>query len=179
MNTRQDSAKYRQKKALFSQMLSVYGRKPVLEALSDHNINCFRLHLAQSNKSNQLITTIITLAQKRQIDIHYHDRQALSRISKNGKQDQGVCLDIYCPQHQDYNRFLQDHKAGDKSLRILALDRITNPQNLGMIIRSACAGNIDAIVIPEKGCAKLDSLVIKASAGTVFKAPLVRCQSLD
>ena len=47
-----------------------------------------------------------------------------------------------------------------------------------MIIRSSCAGNIDGILLPEKGCAKLDSLVIKASAGTVFKAPILHCQNL-
>ena len=47
-----------------------------------------------------------------------------------------------------------------------------------MIIRSACAGAIDGIILAEKGCAKLDSLVIKASAGTVFKAPILRCEQL-
>ena len=178
MNRFQDSPEYRQKKAFFQQMLTVYGRKPVQEALQDPDINSFRLHLAHSNKTNQLITAITTLAQQRQIDIQYHDRQALARISKNGKQDQGVCLDIHCPQYQDYDDFIKSHRLGDQPLRLLALDRITNPQNLGMIIRAACAGTIDGILIPEKGCAKLDPLVIKASAGTLFKAPLLRCQSL-
>ena len=63
-------------------------------------------------------------------------------------------------------------------LRLLALDRVTNPRNLGMIIRSATAGSIDGILLPAKGCAKLDSLVIKASAGTVFRAPVLRCDTL-
>ena len=47
-----------------------------------------------------------------------------------------------------------------------------------MIIRSACAGNIDGILLTEKGCAKLDALVIKASAGTLFKAPIIKTDNL-
>jgi tRNA G18 (ribose-2'-O)-methylase SpoU len=62
--------------------------------------------------------------------------------------------------------------------QLLALDGITNPQNLGMIIRSACAGNIDAILLPQRGGAQIDPLVIKASAGTVFKAAILRCEKL-
>jgi 23S rRNA (guanosine2251-2'-O)-methyltransferase len=47
-----------------------------------------------------------------------------------------------------------------------------------MIIRSACAGNIDGILLPQKGNAQIDPLVIKASAGTLFRAPILRCENL-
>jgi len=173
-----DSDEYRKKKALYSQLLTIFGRKPVLEALEDASLNGFRLHLAKSNKTQGIIKDIVKLAEQRHIDIIYHDRQALSRISKNGKQDQGVCLDIHCPQFRYYN----SPGAGDlngKTIRLLAIEKVTNPQNLGMIIRSACAGAIDGILIPQKGCARLDSLVIKSSAGTLFKAPLILCKELD
>ena len=61
---------------------------------------------------------------------------------------------------------------------MLALDRITNPQNLGMILRSACAGRIDGVLLPSQGCAPLSPLVIKASAGTLFRTPILRCDAL-
>jgi 23S rRNA (guanosine2251-2'-O)-methyltransferase len=176
-----DSKEYLEKKTFFKQLLTVYGRKPVIEALQQTNIDCFRLHLAESNKSSSIITEIEQLAKKRGIEIQYHDRQALSRISKNGKQDQGVCLDVSCPSHQGYQTFLKNRAGTNnkKSIRLLALDRITNPQNLGMIIRSCCAGDIDGLLLSEKGCAKLDALVTKASTGTVFKAPILNCDSLS
>ncbi len=185
MNKFQDSPDYLEKKAFFRQLLTIYGRKPVLEALQNPSLSCFKLHLAKSNKSMPIIRELESLAHERQIEIQYHDRQALSRISKNGKQDQGVCLDIHCPKHQDYRSFLKDKnnspKADNatKAIRLLALDRITNPQNLGMIIRSACAGDINGILISDNGCAKLDALVTKASAGTLFKAPILRCDKLE
>ncbi|MFT6390135.1 MAG: 23S rRNA (guanosine2251-2'-O)-methyltransferase [Cellvibrionaceae bacterium] len=186
MNKLHDSPEYLQKKSAYRQLLTVYGRKPALEALQDPSLSCFRLHLADSNKPAPVIRELEQLAKNNQVEILYHDRPSLSRISKNGKQDQGVCLDIHCPAHQDYTDFLKSHRSNSsnpnngstKKLRILALDRITNPQNMGMIIRSACAGNIDGILISEKGCAKLDALVIKGSAGTLFKAPILRCDQL-
>ncbi|MBX2809636.1 MAG: RNA methyltransferase [Cellvibrionaceae bacterium] len=180
MHKQKDSNKYRQKKAFFEQLLTVYGRKPVLEILNDHSIDCYRLHLARSNKDSAIIKHITQAAQTRGIEIQYHERQALSRISKNSKQDQGVCIDINCAQHQHYRTFLQQHllQHPQKNKRLFALDRITNPQNLGMIIRAACAGDIDGILVANKGCAKLDSLVIKASAGTLFKAPILHCDKL-
>jgi 23S rRNA (guanosine2251-2'-O)-methyltransferase len=106
----------------------------------------------------------------------YHDRKALSRISKNSKQDQGVAVDLVCQGYINYQDFLQQPPR--KDFELLALDGITNPQNLGMIIRSACAGGIDGILLPNKGSAKIDPLVIKASAGTLFKANILRCDNL-
>ena len=179
MKIPKDSPEYLEKKALMRKMLTIYGRKPVMEALQDQLLSCFRLHLAESNKPSSIIQEMEEIAQRRQIDIRYHNRQALSRISKNSKQDQGVCLDIRCESHRDEQDFLLTHNHQQTPIRLLALDRITNPQNVGMIIRSACAGNIDGILISEKGSAKLDALVIKASAGTLFKAPIIKCDQLQ
>jgi 23S rRNA (guanosine2251-2'-O)-methyltransferase len=112
---------------------------------------------------------------RRDIEIVYHDKKSLSRISKNSKQDQGVALDIILEHFGDMDSFIAD----SSSYRILALDGITNPQNLGMIIRSAAAGNIDAIMIQEKNSAKISPLVIKASAGTLFKMTIIKTQNLQ
>lgn len=173
---RGDSQAYLEKKKFFDGLLTVYGRKPVLEALQDKATNIHRLHLAESNKSAEILDDIIKLAKAKGAEILYHDRSALSRISKNSSQDQGVAADLICRGFQTYDGFLG--KNANKKFTLLALDGVTNPQNLGMIIRSACAGNIDGILLPQQGNAQIDPLVIKASAGTVFKAPILRCQSL-
>lgn len=177
MSHTHDSDAYLDKKQFFNQLLTVYGRKPVLEALQDPHTKVFRLHLAESNKPAGIISDIIRLAEKKGAEVFYHDRKSLSRLSKNSKQDQGVVVDLICKGYQDYQTFLEDNKQ--QSFDIIALDRITNPQNLGMIIRSVCAGEAKALLLPEKGCAKLDALVIKASAGTLFRAPILRCNNLS
>ncbi len=174
--TREDSAAYLQKKRFYDSLMTVYGRKTVLEALQDPATYLYRLHLAKSNKAAEILTDIIALAKQKGAEIIYHDRQALSRISKNAAQDQGVAADLQLRGYKHYDSFLQENHQ--KQYTLLALDGVHNPQNLGMIIRSACAGNIDGILLPQKGNAQIDPLVIKASAGTVFRAPLLRCKEL-
>ncbi len=169
--TQQDTEAYLDKKRFFNRLLTVYGRKPVLEALQQQEVSPYRLHLADTNKPSSALDQLIALAQQRGAEICYHSRQALSRISRNAKQDQGVAIDLKCPRLQSLEDFLSTRT---RPFTLLALDGITNPQNLGMIIRSATAGNIDGILLPAKGCANIDPLVIKASAGTVFRAPILR-----
>lgn len=172
-----DSSDYASKKALFERVLTLYGRKPALEALRDTKLACQTLHLAHSNRSGGIIAELTRAAGERHVPVQFHDRQALSRISKNGKQDQGVALDILCPHFRGLQTYLEELPSLAPQ-RILALDGITNPQNLGMLLRSAAAGNIDAVLWSRKGNAALGPLVIKASAGTVYRAPLVTCDAL-
>ena len=169
-------------------MITVYGRKPVLEVLRDPAIPVYRLHLAQSNRRHASLDEMSTLAEQRGVEIHQHTREQLSRISKNKRQDQGVAVDIQCPSHTDYRDFFssknpvnEDKQTASKRdpFQLIALDRITNPQNLGMIIRSLCASPMDGLLLPRVGCAPLSPLVIKASAGTLFRCPLLRCDDLN
>jgi len=169
-----DSQEYKNKKAFFEKIITLYGRNVVIEILQDKTIEIHKLHMAESNKTDGSIKTILSLAKQRDIDITFHDKNALSRISKNAKQDQGVAIDIISQSYQDS----QEIKKLEK-FRLIALDGIQNPQNLGMIIRSCAAGNIDGIILPKKNSAKISPLVIKASAGTLFKLPIYFCNSLD
>lgn len=171
----QDSQEYLEKKRFFNQLLTIFGRKPVLEALQEKGSKIHRLHLAESNKKAKILDDIIALAQQKGAEILYHDSKALSRISKNAKQDQGIAADLICDGYQSHSSFLEQQTG---PFELLAIDGVTNPQNLGMIIRSAAAGQIDGILLPQQGCARLDALVIKASAGTLFKAPILRCDKL-
>ncbi len=169
-----DSAEYLAKRVFFDKIITIYGRNAVLEALEDNTITIHKLHFSDSNKSVAQLDKMVTIAKKRDIKIAYHDKKALSRISKNAKQDQGVALDIVLEKSLTQEEFL----AQNSSFRILALDGIHNPQNLGMIIRSAAAGEIDAILLPIKNSAQISPLVIKASVGTVFKMPIIKVKNL-
>ncbi|MCB1647324.1 MAG: hypothetical protein KDI36_17815, partial [Pseudomonadales bacterium] len=173
----EDSEAYRAKKAFFSRLITIYGRKPVLEALEDADLNPWRLHLADSNRPTGIIADILALAERRGTEVRYHSRQALARISRNGKQDQGVALDISAPGYQSLDDLLA-LAAADEPLELIALDSITNPQNLGMIIRSVAASPATGLLLPRLGTAGIDPLVIKASAGTVFKARIFHCETL-
>lgn len=171
----QDSQQYRDRKKALRKWLTVYGRNPVEACLQDSTIAPKVLHLADSNQGSAKLDRLRAQAQARGCEIRVHSRDALSRISKNKKQDQGVALDIECRLFNDLATFLASAPQTERSL--ILLDRVTNPQNLGMIIRSATAANISGIIVPEKGCAPLGPLVAKASAGTLFHAPILRSET--
>jgi len=170
----QDSPEYLAKKAFFDKVLTIYGRNAVMEALEDDAVTIHKLHLSKSNKDASVLEEMKHIAKKREIEVKYHDKQALSRISKNAKQDQGVALDIVLEHFGDEAHFKASHDA----YRIIALDGVTNPQNLGMIIRTCAAGNVDPILLPTKGAAQISPLVIKASVGTLFKMPIIKTSNL-
>ena len=170
----QDSPEYLAKKVFFDKVLTIYGRNAVMEALEVDAVTIHKLHFSKSNKDAQVIEDMKDIARKRGIEVAYHDKQSLSRISKNAKQDQGVALDIVLEHFGDEQSFKSEHQ----SYSIIALDGVTNPQNLGMIIRSCAAGNVDAILLPTKGAAQISPLVIKASVGTLFKMPIIKTTNL-
>lgn len=160
----------------FDQVITVYGRKPVLEVLRDASLDCHRLHFADSNRPAAILDEMRELAERRGIEIVTHGKRELSRISRKGSQDQGVAVDVHCPAFSSLDDFLQ--RDTETPSRVLAADGITNPQNAGMLVRAAVAGGIDGILWPRAGNAALGPLAVKASAGTLFRAPLVRCDEL-
>ncbi len=170
-----DTETYKSKKHFFDGMITLYGRNVVEEVLDDETVEVHALHLAESNKKEGVIERITAKAAARGVPLKYHAKAALSRISKNAKQDQGAAIDIIAPTYRSAQHLLENGEAGG---RLLALDGIHNPQNLGMIIRSAAAGNIDGILLPKQGSAKLSPLVMKASAGTLFRVPIYYCDTL-
>lgn len=172
----EDSKAYLEKKARFEKIITIYGRNAVLEALEDQNATPLTLHLSKSNLDANVLDKIKALATQKSCEIKMHDKASLSRISKNAKQDQGVALDIESPNYQSALDYLDEMPMHAK---IIALDGITNPQNLGMIIRSIAASKVTAIILPKKNSAKISPLVIKASAGALFKAKILYCDSLE
>lgn len=169
-----DSKEYLDKKAFFEKIITLYGRNVVVEVLQDENIDIHKIHMSNSNKQDGAIKNILSLAKKRGLEVTYHDKSSLSRISKNAKQDQGVAIDIIAQSYKN-----SDEIKELSSFRLIALDGIQNPQNLGMIIRSCAAGNVDGIILPKKNSAKISPLVIKASAGTLFKLPIYYCNTVE
>jgi 23S rRNA (guanosine2251-2'-O)-methyltransferase len=176
MNKQPDSKEYLAKKARFEKIITIYGRNAVLEALQDKNAKAIALHMSKSNLDANELDEMKKLAKQQNCEIKMHDKGSLSRISKNAKQDQGVALDIESLNYQSALSYLEDMPNHSK---IIALDGINNPQNLGMIIRSIAASKVDAVILPKKNSAKISPLVIKASAGTLFKAKVLFCDSLE
>lgn len=153
--------------------LTLFGRKPVLEALSDPRITAQKLFLSHTARG-EMIEAIVHQAHGVGLSIERLSTLELSRISKHGKQDQGVALDVQAPLHQS----LKDRL--DKPLPnrpIFLLDGLNTPANLGLLIRGVWAASAGGVIVPKKGCTPLNPLAVKASAGVAIHAPIWTCET--
>ena len=99
-------------------------------------------------------------------------------LAGNGRHDQGVLADVVAPRMAPVAEFLSGLDA-DAPAAVLVLDRLTNPANVGMILRSATAAGLDGVLLARRGLPSIDPLVLKASAGVAFRAPVLRSATVE
>jgi len=151
--------------------LTVYGRKPVLEALADRDLQVDKVVLAEGLRGRP-INEIKEAAADRAVRVQRASAHRVKVLAGNGRHDQGVLADVVAPRMRPLVDALDDPAAAPRS--VLLLDGLTTPANVGMVLRTATAAGIDGIVVPHHGVAAIDPLVIKASAGIAFHAPVLR-----
>ena len=97
----------------------------------------------------------------------------------NGAVHQGIVLQIAASKTHDLKNLIEACKAfGDSSL-LLALDGLTDPQNLGAIIRSAEALGAQGLILPQRRSAGLTGSVAKVAAGALEHLPVARVVNLN
>ena len=60
-----------------------------------------------------------------------------------------MALDLFCPEFDSLDNFIDSGMHSNKEFKAVLLDGVTNPQNVGMIIRSCCAAGIDANLLSK------------------------------
>jgi 23S rRNA (guanosine2251-2'-O)-methyltransferase len=139
----------------------VYGRNPVREALRGRR----RVHRvwATTGAARDFPDVDLTLATADEIAARAqtHDHQ-------------GVCAEADPYPYADAAALLREPDA-----LIVALDEITDPQNLGAICRTAECAGATGVVIPERRAAEVTPAVCKASAGAVEHLPVARVRNLS
>ncbi|HET9255165.1 MAG TPA: RNA methyltransferase [Pseudonocardiaceae bacterium] len=155
--------------------ITVYGRKPVLEALSDPALRVDKVIMADHARGDT-VAEILDAAAHRQVPVRRASAHRVKVLAGNGRHDQGVLADVVAPRMRPIEEALAE--LGEPSA-VLVLDAITNPANVGMILRTATAAGMDGVVLPRRGVPSIDPLVIKASAGVAFHAPVLRSATAE
>ncbi|MGH3829161.1 MAG: TrmH family RNA methyltransferase [Pseudonocardiaceae bacterium] len=154
--------------------ITIYGRMPVLEALQKRDLNVAKVIIAD-NAHGRAIDQIVAEARRRDIEVQHASPFRIKQLAGNGKQDQGVVADITAPRMARLSDYLA--ARGDQRTTLFLLDGVTNPSNIGMILRSATAAGIDGVILPRLGSPHVGPLVIKASAGVAFEASILNSPS--
>lgn len=146
-------------------MDKIYGRKPVLDTL-DTDIKIYKAYILKQN--SKLINKIINKLEEKNIEISFVDKRFFDKIDIN---HQGVMIEVESFKYESLDD-LNDEK------RLVILDQIEDPHNLGAIIRSAESFGFDGVVIPERRSASVTSTVYKTSAGAINNIKVYRVKNL-
>lgn len=144
----------------------LYGTHPVHEALQNHRRDYHRL-LATANAANKLGDTC-------PIKPEIVDRKTLDKLLGRDTVHQGVALEVSPLPEPDLKTLL----ANEAVTSLVVLDQVTDPHNVGAIMRSAAAFGASAIVTTWRHSPPETATLAKTSAGLLEHMPYVRGQNL-
>lgn len=149
----------------------IEGKNPVLEALkSGRTIE--KLLIARGSSEGS-IREIIKRAREKRIVIQEVDRQRLDDLCQSGAH-QGVVAFVTPYSYATLDDLLERAREKGEDPFIIVLDGITDPHNLGAIIRTAECCGAHGVVIPKRRSVGLTPAAIKASAGAVEYLPVAK-----
>ncbi|MEV5338451.1 23S rRNA (guanosine(2251)-2'-O)-methyltransferase RlmB [Streptomyces sp. NPDC052676] len=155
----------------------VVGRNPVFEALRE-GVPATTLYVQQFIDNDERVREALQLAAERgNINLMEAPRPELDRMT-NGLNHQGLVLQVP-PYEYAHPEDLLDAAAdeGEDPL-IVALDGVTDPRNLGAVVRSVSAFGGHGVVVPERRAAGMTAGAWKTSAGTAARTPVARATNL-
>lgn len=153
----------------------IYGRRAVLEALRAAPERMNKLFIAQG-AHGEAIGEIRELARLGRVITKVLPKAALERYAA-GASHQGVVASMAPVSYTDPDDLMEPYLGGEPALVVL-LDGITDPQNLGAILRTAEAVGATGVVIPRHRSAALTSVVAKHSAGASQFIPVARVPNI-
>jgi 23S rRNA (guanosine2251-2'-O)-methyltransferase len=154
----------------------VVGRNPVVEALRA-GIPATAVYVQQYIDNDDRVREAVKLATDRGVPLLEAPRPELDRLSA-GLHHQGLVLQIppYEYAHPDDLVAIAGEQAEDPL--IVALDGVTDPRNLGAVVRSVAAFGGHGVVVPERRAAGMTAGAWKTSAGTAARVPVARATNL-
>ncbi|MGP7812467.1 23S rRNA (guanosine(2251)-2'-O)-methyltransferase RlmB [Glutamicibacter soli] len=160
----------------------VTGRNSVVEALRA-GIPAKALHVAIRIDVDDRVRDSLKLAAEQGIPLMEASKTELDRMT-DGAIHQGLALQIPSYEYKDAvqlaAKVVKDYEKGYRTAQplLLALDGITDPRNLGAIVRSASAFGADGVIIPERRSVGMTASAWKTSAGAAVRVPVAKCTNL-
>jgi len=149
----------------------VAGRNAVLEALRE-SVPSTELLVARSIEVDDRVAESLKLALHLGLPIREAHRAEVEGISPNS---QGIILAIKPFQYSSFEEIMQRAKY---PALVVALDGVTDPRNLGAIIRSAAAFGAAGVVMTERRAASMTASAWKSSAGAAARLPIAQVTNL-
>jgi 23S rRNA (guanosine2251-2'-O)-methyltransferase len=135
------------------------------------------LYLAIGAESDERITEAVRLASNRGIALLEISRGELDRKT-GGILHQGIALQVPPFGYRELSDVLAAAEESTTAPLLVALDGVTDPRNLGAVIRSAVAFGAHGVILPERRSAGVTAVAWRTSAGTAARIPIARVTNL-
>jgi len=155
----------------------LYGVHPVLEALRAERRRFKEIYISKKRRVKKEVAEIIRIAHAKDIPIKYRDNTYFNTTLESVVH-QGVMARVDRYPLVDLSIILKRYRVENALPFILVLDGITDPQNLGSIIRTGVAAGIHGIVIPKDRSASPTPAVSKVSAGAMEHIMIARVTNI-
>ena len=153
----------------------IIGRNPVLEAIrSGRSVDKI---LVKKGKYEGSIVPIIKKAKDAGIIIQEVERAKLDQIAE-GENHQGVIAYVSAYDYVSVKDILDKAREKNEPPFVIICDKITDPHNLGAILRTANCVGAHGVIIPKRNSVGLNSVVAKTSAGAVEYTPVAKVTNL-
>ncbi|MCV7385636.1 23S rRNA (guanosine(2251)-2'-O)-methyltransferase RlmB [Mycolicibacter longobardus] len=156
---------------------TVLGRNPVLECLRA-GIPATALYVALGAEADERLTESVTRAADSGLPILEVPRSDLDKMTTNGLH-QGIALQVPPYQYAHPDDLLAAARADVAPALLVALDNISDPRNLGAIVRSVAAFGGHGVLIPQRRSASVTAVAWRTSAGAAARIPVARASNLN
>jgi 23S rRNA (guanosine2251-2'-O)-methyltransferase len=157
-------------------MTIVYGINPVTEALR-RNSEDIKTVIIAIGREGAPLHKLLTLATEKGVSVQYWKREDLDRLA-GSIHHQGVVAQCRGIRYASVEEIVAHRPQGATGDLVVLLDGITDPQNLGALIRTGHCFGVNGFVIPENRSASLSASVLKASAGAMLYTPVAMVVNL-
>ena len=155
----------------------IYGRHPVLAALEKHR-QLNRVWILPNLRYDSRFHTLLLKAKERGTVIDEVSPRRLDQIS-HGVNHQGVVAQVAPYAYTDLSDLIVQAKSVSEQPVLVVADGITDPHNLGAIIRTAEALGAQGLVIPQRRAVGITSAVMKVAVGALESFPVSRVVNLS
>ncbi|MBO5060299.1 MAG: 23S rRNA (guanosine(2251)-2'-O)-methyltransferase RlmB [Clostridia bacterium] len=153
----------------------IIGRNPVSEAIkSGREIDKI---IVKKGEIEGSLRPLIKKAKNAGIPVIEADRQKLDSLAEGGNH-QGVIAYAAAHSYAEVSDILLAAKEKGHAPFIIILDKITDPHNLGSVLRTANCVGADGVIIPKRGSVGLNEVVAKTSAGAIEYVPVAKVTNI-
>tara|TARA_B100000242_G_scaffold49887_1_gene29806 strand:- start:232 stop:975 length:744 start_codon:yes stop_codon:yes gene_type:complete len=155
----------------------IVGKHAVLEALKNPSRKVIRVFITEDaqkklNRQNQSLNLF------KSVSVFYKSRRELDNLcGKDEIAHQGLVAEVEQLEEISLKHFILDNE--NKNINLIALEEVTDPRNIGSIIRSAVAFDIDGLIVKDRSFPSKSKLLYKSASGGTEHIKIFRVSNLN